>query len=167
MKNVTAVLLAALATLSTVPARADAAADAKGFVEAVFARYVDGASITEEWNMEPYDGAMRALMKEDERLTPEGEVGVLDWDPICQCQDFSKLRATVTVRLTAPTTGVATVAFKDIGWQDQTMRHATFDLVKENGEWRIHDIHSKDFDTPNHSMRARFVEANAERRRPQ
>jgi Protein of unknown function (DUF3828) len=159
-------LVVALALMATATiARADDGADAKAFVEAIYGRYVDGASITEDWNIEPYDSAMRALMDEDRRLTPEGEVGVLDWDPICQCQDFSKLRATVTVRVSSPTAAVATIAFKDIGWSDQTMRHATFDLVKENGEWRIHDIRSKDFDNPTHSMRARFIEANAERRR--
>lgn len=153
------------AALFAAPALAGDREDAKAFVERLYARYADGGEMNDvEWKREIYDTAMLALLAEDERLTPEGDVGVLDWDPVCQCQDFMKLRATVNVRMTGAHTAVATVRFNDIGMVDKSFRNATLDLVKEANGWRIHDIHSKDFENPQHSMRARFIEANAERR---
>lgn len=166
MTRIATVILFALAVAAQAGcAHAGATTDAKAWVEALYQRYANGEEMSDAlWQKEIYDTAMLALMKEDERLTPQGEVGVLDWDPICQCQDFSKIRATVSVRVTSPTTAVAIVDFKDIGWENQEVRHATFDLLKEAQGWRIHDIHSKDFDNPTHSMRERFIEANKERR---
>lgn len=76
------------------------------------------------------------------------------------------LRATVSVKINSATTAVATVDFRDDGMSDAHDSHATLDLVKEHDHWRIDDIHSKDFENPTHSMRARFIEANRERRHP-
>ena len=147
-----------------VPALADDAGDAKAFVEKVFAIYADGTVTSPDWSMDIYDSAMLALMDEDKRLNPEGNY-VLDWDPICQCQDFARLRATVSVKMTGAVGAIATVDFRDDGMADAHDSHATLDLVKEQGGWRIQDIHSKDFENPAHSMRQRFIEANRERRR--
>jgi hypothetical protein len=156
-----AIVLLAAAALPAVAGEAD---DAKAFVNNLYLRYANGEEMSDAlWQAQIYDTAMLALMKEDERLTPEGEVGVLDWDPVCQCQDFAKIRAAVVVKLEAPGRAMATVDFNDIGMTDQSMRHAVFELWKEPQGWRIHDVHSSDFDNPKHSMRARFIEANQER----
>lgn len=152
----------ALVLAAVAPALADDVEDAKAFVERVYARYADGTVTSPDWQMDIWDSQMQALMDENLKLSPEGSY-VLDWDPICQCQDFSRLRATVLVKMTGTATAVATVDFRDNGMSDAHDSHATLDLVKESGHWRVHDIHSKDFENPAHSMRARFIEANRER----
>lgn len=148
--------------LTTLPALADDASDAKAFVEKVFARYADGYVTSPDWNMDIYDAPMLALMDEDLKLNPEGNY-VLDWDPICQCQDFARLRARVNIAIVSPRTATALVDFRDNGMADAHDSYAVLDLVKERGGWRIHDIRSKDFENPAHSMRERFIEANRER----
>jgi len=74
---------------------------------------------------------MQALMDEDLRLSPEGSY-VLDWDPICQCQDFLRLRATVRVKMSSATTATATVDFRDNGMSDAHDAHATPTFVNEH-----------------------------------
>lgn len=148
--------------LLSAPALADDVADAKAFVETVYARYADGTVTSPDWNMDTFDAPMLALMDEDKRLNPEGSY-VLDWDPICQCQDFARLRATVRIVKIAGATAIADVDFRDDGMTDAHDATARLDLVREAGGWRIHDIHSKDFANPGHSMRERFIEAIRER----
>jgi len=103
---------------------------------------------------EVFDPPMIALMRENDRLTPKGDVGALDGDPICDCQDDSGLivrHMTVTPKDNLGATADVDIAFA--GGDKSTLR---FDLVRLGGRWRIHDIHTKG--TP--SLRAYLIEAN-------
>jgi hypothetical protein len=139
----------------------DPAGQAHDFVVRLFAMYGQGLKDAPS-REQPYDKAMLALMDENDRLTPAGDAGSLDWDPLCQCQDWGKLVAQATVKLTSPTAATAEVTFRDVQWGDAP-RHATFDLVFEDGHWRIHDIHSKDF--KDGSMRTYLTTENQRMRR--
>ena len=55
------------------------------------------------------------------------------------------------------------IKVRDLGLPHDKPRDAVFDLVKERGRWRIHDIHADD---PK-SLRAFLMEQNAERSHPQ
>jgi hypothetical protein len=101
-------------------------------------------------------------MDEDVRLA-NGEVPALDFDPLCQCQDYQHLQVSATVRSSRPSAAIVTVTIRDLGMPKDKPRDAVFDLVKERGAWRIHDIHAAN---PN-SLRAFLIEQNAERAHPQ
>ena len=85
--------------------------------------------------------ALAAAIREDERLA-NGEVGYLDGDRLCDCQDFQKLRATIrSVKRPHQRTASAVVDV-DLGF-DQA-RHLRIELVRTTAGWRVADILSRD-----------------------
>jgi hypothetical protein len=72
--------------------------------------------------------------------TPKDEVGALDGDPICNCQDFQISK--VNIQVTGGPTGQAraTVRFRNAG-KPQIVR---LDLVPVQGQWRVSDVHTSD-----------------------
>lgn len=82
----------------------------------------------------------QALLAESDRLTPEGEVGFLEADPICDCQDGTPVLQSVTATPAGP--GRADVAvvqgFTEPG---ADVHHKTYNLVLEGGQWRVDDQH--------------------------
>lgn len=98
-----------------------------------------------------------AAIREDARLA-HGEVGYLDGDPLCQCQDPAGMH---------PKVGPAT-AGRDkarvkvsIGWDHDPARPATFSLVRTAAGWRIADVSSAD----EPSLQAALDKSNAEAKR--
>ncbi|HEX4860228.1 MAG TPA: DUF3828 domain-containing protein [Rhizomicrobium sp.] len=86
------------------------------------------------------DPAMLKLLKHDRDMS-KGEVGAMDGDPICNCQDWGTLKVTtLKVTMSGDSAASADVTFKDLG-DVQNMR---FSLVVVDGDWRIHDISTKD-----------------------
>jgi hypothetical protein len=83
---------------------------------------------------------LRAAIAEDARLA-HGEVGYVDGDPICQCQDAAGMRPSVTA--VAQHGANATVRVT-IGWENDPARPATFTLVRTPAGWRIADVGSAD-----------------------
>jgi hypothetical protein len=82
-----------------------------------------------------------AAMNEDSRLA-HGEVGYVDGDPICQCQDPDGLHAKVTrVTLQGSAKALADVI---IDFTDSTARRVKFSLVRTAAGWRIADVSSAD-----------------------
>jgi hypothetical protein len=130
---------AAAAAATAAPA-ATPAQSPRAFVDDLYGRYKNDPDFSpfaqqEQW----FAPDLLAAMKEDERLTPEGEIGAIDADPICSCQDTSGMEAQVAgVEQTSPTTAVATVNLW-VGTPDQ--RPLKLDLVAVSGQWRVHDIH--------------------------
>ena len=82
-----------------------------------------------------------AAINEDSRLA-HGEVGYIDGDPICQCQDADGMRPRV-LRVTSQGAGKASVQVL-IDWVASTARKARFTLVRGRGGWRIADVASGD-----------------------
>ena len=107
-----------------------------------------------------FDPPMVALIEEDRRLTPKGEMGALDFDPFCDCQDAEGLRTQVVVRTVTQSeaTVEANLTFGGDGANQKVK--VTYHLVKIAGAWRIHDISSKD--AP--SLRQLFITSNAQAR---
>jgi hypothetical protein len=113
----------------------------KAWLEHVYASYR-----SERFN--PFDHPDRyfsprlaAAMAEDARLA-KGEVGYLDGDPICQCQDPAGLKARV-LRVIPQGPNKASVQVS-IGLSGYDARPARFTLVRTRAGWRIDDVSSKD-----------------------
>jgi hypothetical protein len=131
------------------PVEATAEADAKAFLEGVYAHY----KTSKNNNFQPFDGNAKevldadliALFKADQKVL-KGEVGAIDSDWLCDCQDFESIAATVSILSATPTEAKATVEFHDtqMTGDDAKPRHDTFDLVKTPDGWRIHDMGTAD-----------------------
>ena len=80
------------------------------------------------------------LIRRDER-NAHGEVGALDGDPICDCQDPDGVRLTaLTVTPAGPGRATARVRLR---FPDGP-RAMTLDLTAVAGQWRVDDVHTKD-----------------------
>ncbi|HWA63900.1 MAG TPA: DUF3828 domain-containing protein [Caulobacteraceae bacterium] len=119
----------------------------KAFLQGVYAHYKSSQGDTFDplgRNLpQVFDKDMGRLMAEDTRLL-KGDLGAIDGDWLCQCQDFDSIVATITVHSTTPTTAKASADFKVF----DRAQHNDFDLVKEDGAWRIHDMRGVSADDP-------------------
>jgi hypothetical protein len=77
------------------------------------------------------------LMRRD-AARAKGEVGALDGDPICDCQDYEIKRVEIAVAAAGAGRATATVRFRNFG----EARTVTLDLVRINRNWRVDDTHS-------------------------
>ena len=122
-------------------ARAQSLADARGFVADLYDAYAHSEpDYLGRQARRVFSPRLLALIRRDAR-DAHGEVGALDGDPICDCQDWGH---TGVERLEVASRGaghaVAQVRFRN---QGQTT-DLTLDLVSVAGRWRIDDIHTKD-----------------------
>jgi hypothetical protein len=120
-----------------------AAADlpaARTFVERLYSAYHgDGPDYLGRSRSRVFSPRMIVLLRRDQRLTPRGDVGALDGDPICDCQDFEISNVRIDVRAGKPGQARAVVTFDNLG-RATTLR---LDLVAVQGQWRIDNIHSE------------------------
>ena len=127
----------ALALAGAAPA--PAAETPRAFVERIYAGYrsrdFSPFKRPERW----FAPALLAAIEEDARLA-KGEVGYLDGDPICQCQDAEGLRARVaSVQQQRSDRAVVRVLIALHGYRP---RPARLSLTRTRAGWRIADIAS-------------------------
>jgi hypothetical protein len=119
------------------------AASAEQFLRGLYARYTPNGKPT------PFaypdakgiaDPAMLALLKGDQDKS-NGEVGAMDSDPVCRCQDWNALKVTsLHATISSSHAAAADVSISD----DGHIEKIHFALVWLTGGWRIHDIGTKD-----------------------
>jgi hypothetical protein len=134
-------------TAAPVETNAAPPADAKAFLDGLYAHYKTSNNNT----FQPFDANQGevldadtiALMKADEKAL-NGELGDIDGDWLCDCQDFQSITATVTVQSATPTSAKATADFHDSMDAGGKPKRDTFDLVKTPAGWRIHDMGTAD-----------------------
>lgn len=131
----------AVATPAT-PVSSTDAADAKAFLEGLYAHYKvepsqGGWDSTDDKTMlQIYDSGIIAAWKQERAIPTDGPSDVDDGDMLCQCQDYTPFTTTITVSAATATTAKAAADFK----VDTAARHVDFDLVKTAAGWRIHDL---------------------------
>jgi hypothetical protein len=113
----------------------------RAFVERLYAGYRDP-----DYNPLAKPGrifapALVAEIKEDVRLSRD-EVGYMDGDPICQCQDAAELRH--SIEEIGPETGKAATARIRLDFGASDRRQLTLRLVRTGSGWRIADIATAD-----------------------
>lgn len=113
----------------------------KAFMERIYANYRNTDYSPFKQPSQVFAARLLAAINEDSRLN-QGEVGYLGGDPICQCQDATGLKTTVT-RVRLQSGGKATVSVS-IGLEGYKPRPATFSLVRTKAGWRIADVSSPD-----------------------
>jgi hypothetical protein len=127
--------------LALVLAAAPPAETPKAYMERLYASYRDAKFNPLARPDRYFAPRLVAAIKEDERLS-HGEVGYVEADPICQCQDPDGLHAKVTrVTRQGPAKAAAEVI---IDFTDSTARRVKFSIERTSAGWRIADVSSGD-----------------------
>ena len=161
------ILLVAPATSGPPPAQTPGTTQVKAMLQAIYTHYAPNEDETwhptwSETRATYFDPDMLALMQEDDKLA-DGEVGALDADPFCGCQDIVNFKATVTAVQLSPARIVATVLLTQAKPQKDsdgklmdTASKTYFDLRLTRKGWRIHDIAQPGMP----SMHQTFIDSN-------
>lgn len=126
----------------------DPCGDPEKFVRSLFAQYDDGAKPLDA--VAYFDDSTMALVQRDRDLA-KGELPSLDYDPVCNCQDWENLKVT-EVRIGRDEGTTAGVAFQNGG---KTFRQ-DFALRCTSNGWKVHDITVRPDNT---SLRAGLTKA--------
>jgi hypothetical protein len=121
---------------------AAAAETPKAFMERLYANYRSESFSPFTHPSRVFAPRLLAAIDEDSKLA-KGEVGYLDGDPVCQCQDTGGMHASVTgVTRQGATKAAVRVSLRWDG--DQPRPTTTFSLVRTKAGWRIDDVSSPD-----------------------
>ena len=127
--------------LAFLAAAAQPQESAKAYMERLYASYDQPSFNPLDHPARYFAPRLLRAISEDERLAHH-EVGYLDGDPICQCQDPGGLHAAI-VRVDQKGPDAATVRVS-LGFPGDKPRVATFTLVRLAAGWRIADVSSAD-----------------------
>ena len=127
----------------------------KAFVGRVYAEYSkEGFSPFAE----PERYFAPGLLAEIRKDGADGEVGYLDGDPLCDCQDYDHLTATV-LKIRRPSVNAA-VADVRVRVLPGTVRKLELRLIRGSSGWRVADVVGAD----HHSLLSELKRANAEKK---
>ncbi len=136
MRIVVLVLLAM--ALGAASPLGDADSDPVALITAIYQTYTD---ITPGEDAVPdiqgvYSKRLQALVDKDEKETPEGEVGRIDWDVFVDGQDWQLTELKIVPVSKQATQAEIRASFKNFG----EPRDILYTLVLDDGHWRIDDI---------------------------
>ena len=123
---------------------ADSLDGAQAFVEGLYRAYqghendTRGPDYLGRDRNRTFAPALAALIARD-AANAKGEVGTLDGDPICNCQDYAISKVQVTITNGPGNTAAANVSFTNLR-EPQVVR---LDLVKLKAGWRVADVHAE------------------------
>jgi Protein of unknown function (DUF3828) len=94
--------------------------------------------------------ALLQLIREDQKI-PQGNVGMLDYDPLCDCQDFEISDFRVITKLSKENDILAEIIFKNFGAEVRL----DISLKNDGRQWKIADIHTKSVPTLFHALQTK------------
>jgi hypothetical protein len=136
MRIVVLALLAVVLGAASPPAGVDG--DPVALLTAIYKTYTDigpGEDGVPELSG-VYSKRLQALIDKDEKETPEGDVGRIDWDLFVDGQDWQLTELKIVPALKEATRAEVRATFNNFG----EPRDILYTLVLENGHWRIDDI---------------------------
>ncbi|WP_224702989.1 DUF3828 domain-containing protein [Devosia aquimaris] len=138
--------LAALATglfmAFTAAVAAQPYAAPEDLIAAIYEPYFGGAFPEDESAQRSM--ALQALYDRDQEITPEGEIGAIDFDPYVDGQDYEITDLVIGTPDISGDRAIVDVTFKNFG----EPRALTYDLVFEDGGWKVDDLASTLGDYP-------------------
>ena len=121
------------------------------FIARVYAGYARESFSPLDKPASVFDPVLAGAIREDARLA-HGEVGYLDGDPLCDCQDFGKISVQVR-KLDRPAKDRANaLVHVDLGIGEA--RDLNLKLVLTKAGWRIADVGSKEQPSLLHAIQA-------------
>lgn len=151
IKTLYAGVLSATVIFSCCQIRAQDAASAKMFLENVYRHYqggyrnnASGIDFGGPGAHLYFDRSLLALVKADVKANGPDNVGAIDADPICGCQDWDGIwDLKIEVQMETPQRARANVSFSlsdPKTHPTDATRKLEITLVSEHGKWRIYDI---------------------------
>jgi hypothetical protein len=128
----TLLLLVLALGLGATSAQAKPDADPLTLIKAIYRTYQDNKPGLPHI----YSKRLQALVDKDEKETPEGMVGRIDWDVIVDGQDWQLSNLKIALIAKSAKTAQVRATFKNF----DSANDMVFDLVREDGGWRIDDI---------------------------
>ena len=114
---------------------------ARSFVSDLYAGYAHGEpDYLGKGADRVFSTRLLGLIRADQKATPEGDVGALDGDPICDCQDQQITDVAVEATPLSPGHVRARVRFRNFG----RPQDLTLDLALGRRGWRVDDVHTRD-----------------------
>jgi hypothetical protein len=108
-----------------------------------------------------FSSSLVSLLRADQKAVGPDEVGVLDGDPICGCQDWDAIHdLKIALTTSAPGRLKAAVSFALFGSDakaEQSVRSLEMTLVAHAGQWRIDNIVDKSDPKAPFDLRAELV----------
>lgn len=159
------ILAAAAAALLAAPAAAQPSGSAETFVRSLYARYYETTSNDEQrgpqWRNESvYAPALVSLLRREQQLSG-GEVGFIDADWICQCQDYANLRlGDLRVTPRGRDRAAADVRFTIDGGP----YHVRLLLLRTPRGWRVEDVDPDEGENLVAGLRAWIAEMERQQR---
>ncbi|MGB9045072.1 MAG: DUF3828 domain-containing protein [Pseudolabrys sp.] len=83
-----------------------------------------------------YSKRLQALIDKDEKETPEGRVGRIDWDVFVDGQDWKLTELKIALVSKSADKAQVRATFKNFDQRSNML----FDLVREDGNWRVDDV---------------------------
>jgi hypothetical protein len=126
-------IMALLMTLGGALAQAQTADDPVALITDIYKTYQGDTAYPSYAN--PYSRRMQALIDADEKATPKGDAGTIDWDVFVNGNDWDIKN--LTIALISKSAAHAQVREQFISFKPHDI---LFDLVREHGRWFIDDI---------------------------
>ncbi len=126
----------------TVPPMAEAAESPEQFVRHVYAGYGSGAepvSLRDDGAVRILTPSLNALLQKNREVL-NGRRGLLEIDPLCQCETHALALDDVQARMTGGDRAKVTASFENAGMSHRVR----LDLRRAGQSWRIDDIWSDD-----------------------
>jgi len=136
--------------LALLLAAAPPAETPRTFVQRLYANYSNSDYSPFKQAKRVFAPRLLAAIDQDSKLA-HGEVGYLDGDPVCQCQDSAGLRA--SIKNVAGKRGTVIVSVK-LDFQDSTPTNVRLSLVRTPAGWRIADVWAVDEPSLLHALEA-------------
>jgi len=150
-----------IALFGTVSAVAQDVNAAELFVRSIYKSYRKGGpgiDLTGPKRALYFSSSLIALLRADQRVVGPDEVGVLDGDPLCACQDWDAVHdlkiAITRVGLDRVRASVSFALFGSEAAPEQSLRKLEMTLVDELGQWRIDNILDKSDEKAPFDLRA-------------
>ena len=115
----------------------------EALLEAFYAPYLQG-DIPNYEDGTFFSSRLQGLYEHDSEITPEGEMGAIEFDPFIAGQDFDLTDFAIDTPVIADDTATADVSFNNF----DTPVTLSYDLVWEDDSWKIDDVISTDADNP-------------------
>ncbi len=130
MRVLLALILAIAVGAASPPKAIDG--DPVSLITAIYQSYLDNTELLTDI----YSKRLQALLDKDAQETPEGMVGRIDWDVFVDGQDFALKELKIVPVSQDETKAQIRVTFINLG----DRKNMLFDLVHEDGNWRIDEI---------------------------
>lgn len=131
-----------LAAATVLPSLAATFDSPKALLTALYAPYLQDGDTSDQ--TEFFSDALNALYAKDAAATPDGEMGVLDFDPVIAGQDYAISKLVIDTPDITGDSAEVTVRFDNFDMPQELF----YRLVREQGGWKVDDIENKQGDYP-------------------